>query len=109
MRSCREDHVRAAELLQALCGSDLLRVDVLVRAELTCELFFVRPARHGDRAEAHTRRILDREVTEPADPLNRDGVSRTRAAVAKRVERRDTCAEERPGIDRIDLLRNAHH
>ena len=51
-------------------------------AELTGELLFVRAARERHGAEAHARRVLNGQVTEPADALHRDGVPHARAAVA---------------------------
>src|SRR5205823_384078 len=63
----RQDQVGAAELLQALGGGYLVRVDVFVCAELTGQLLLVGAARDGDGPKAHPRCILDGEVAEPAD------------------------------------------
>lgn len=71
---------------------------------LAGELRLVGAARDSDGAEAHARRVLDREVTEAADALHRDGLTRARAAVAQRVERGHTGAQQRAGVDGREAL-----
>src|SRR6202022_1479519 len=94
-------------LLQPFGGADLLRVDVLLRAELLSELPLVRAARDGDGPEAHARGELDAKGTEAADALDRHGVARARTAVAERVVGGDSGAEQRRGFGGVQILGNA--
>src|SRR5438132_2218763 len=103
-----QDQVCPSELLQAFRGRDLLRIDVLVRAQLPDELRLVRTARDGDGPEAHARGELDGEVAKAADALDRHGIARPGAAVAERVVRRDARAEQRCYIDGLELLGEVH-
>src|SRR5262249_25855544 len=57
-----------------------------------------------DGVKAHARRVLDREVAEPTDPEDRDGLAGTRAAVSQRIVRGDPGAQQRPGVDRGQLV-----
>src|SRR6267143_4372694 len=103
----RQDEVGSPKLLQAFGRADLLRVDVLVRAELLSELPLVRAARYGDGPEAHARGELDAEMAEAADALDRHGVARARAAIAEGVVGRDAGAEQRRGFGGVQILGNA--
>src|SRR5712664_288440 len=102
-----QDQVGSSKPLQTLGRGDFVRVDVLVRPELLRELPLVRAARDGDGPEAHARGVLDAEVPEAADPLDRNGVARARAAVAERVVRREPGAEQRRRFGSADLLGDA--
>src|SRR5262249_40564398 len=76
---------------------------------LSREPFFVGSARDGHGSETHLAGVLNTEVAETSDSLHGDSVAAAGPAVAKGVERRDPCAEERTGFDRVQSLRNAGH
>src|SRR2546427_4042558 len=61
-----QDQVCPSELLQAFHGGGLLRIDVLLGAQLPDELRLVRAARDGAGPEAHARGELDGEGAKAA-------------------------------------------
>ena len=95
----REDHLRAAELVQLLGDVGGFGVDVVVRAKLFRQRLLVFAACDGDDLEAHLGRELDAEMAESADPENGDEVARPRDGLAQGVERRDARTQQRGGVD----------
>ena len=93
-----EDDLGAAQLGERLPGIACGAIDVGVRAELLRELGLVGPARDGDCVEAHPRRVLHAEMSEPANAVHRDEIAGARAAVPQRVEGRHPRAHERASI-----------
>src|SRR5829696_7957498 len=63
-------------------------------AQLSCQRFLIIPTIHRNRLEAHLPRVLNSEMTEPADAVNCDDVSRARAGITERVVDRDARAHE---------------
>src|SRR5262249_29542373 len=88
-------------------GSALFRVGVPVRAERRGELPLGGAARDGDGPESHAGGVLEGQVAEAADPLDRHGVARARSAVAERVVGGEARAEQRGHFRRVEVLRNA--
>jgi len=52
--------------------NQLSTVDVLVRTEFLRELLRLRAETNGDSPESHASRVLNPEVSESANPLDRD-------------------------------------
>jgi hypothetical protein len=64
-------------------------------------------------AGSHVARVLDSEMTQATAALERDEISRPRTRVAKRIEKRDSGAEQRRGLGGwlrpINLSRRSIH
>src|SRR6266568_2971761 len=78
----------------------------MMRAQFFRERLFVFPAtkRHG--FESHSPRVLDTEMSESADSLDRNNVTGPRARIAQRVEHRHPCAHERSRFFRWQFVGN---
>src|SRR5437879_3225710 len=76
------------------------------RAELLRERSFVLPARDRHCFKPHFGSELNAKMTESTDPEHADDIARSRAAVAKRVERRDPGAHERRAFHRRQIFRH---
>jgi hypothetical protein len=102
----RQDDLRAAELLQLLRHVLGGRVDVDVRAELLGQRLLVLAAgdRHG--LEPHLGRVLHAEVAEAADAEDRHDVARPRVGLAQRVVGGDARAQQRRGVDGVEVVRD---
>jgi hypothetical protein len=99
-----EDDARAAEALQRLGRVLGPGVDGVVRTELGSQLALVGAPGERDGLEPRRTCVLDAEVSQPADPLNRDEVTGAGAAVPRRVERRDASVERGRGVDGVETL-----
>ena len=77
-----------------------------MRAQFFRERLFVFPAtkRHG--FESHSPRVLDTEMSESADSLDRNNVTGPRPRIAQRVEHRHPCAHERSRFFRWQFVGN---
>ena len=102
-RSCRQNYLRAAQLLQFLSGVGRFAVDVHARSEFLCECRVFGSA--PDRRDLITKlvRELNSEMTQTADTLHRNQVAGQRAAVPQRIVRGNSGAEQRRGVTSLRL------
>src|SRR5436190_12694097 len=79
-------------------------VDEVVRTQFARQRLLIGAAsdRHGTEAEFVCE--LHPEMAEAADTQHRDDVTRHRSAVAERIERRDSGAEQRRGVEGAKLI-----
>ena len=89
---CGEDRLCAAHRRQRFGRVLCVAVDVVVGAELFCQLLFVAAAVDRNGAEALTRRELDSEMPTAADAVNGDDIAGTGASMAKSVKGGDAGA-----------------
>src|SRR6185369_15650271 len=75
-------------------------------AELTSQRFFVAASVDRHRFEAHPPRVLNAEMSKPANSMHRNQLSRARARISQRVVDRDTRAHERPCFLRRQFVRD---
>ena len=67
-----QNHVRAAKRLQTRAAAVVVcGVDVIVRAELLGQRFFVSAAADRNRAKTHLARVLNAQMAQAADALDR--------------------------------------
>ena len=104
----RDRLVGTAELLdrrhRVLAG----RVDCELCAELASELELLVDEIDCDHASAGDRRVLDREVAEPADAEDGDEVRRACARDLDCLVGRDAGAGQRRRVERVELVRHLH-
>src|SRR6185369_16007354 len=68
----------------------------MMRAELTSQWFFAVASVDRHRLEAHPPRVLNAEMSKPANSMNGNKLSRASARVSQRVVDRDARAHEWP-------------
>ena len=106
VRRRRENHARAAELLQFRRRIASIGINVMVRAQFSRQRFLVLASadRHG--LESHLPRVLNTEMSQSADAVHGDHIAAARAGIAQRVVDRDARAHERPRFLRRQVVRN---
>src|SRR6185503_13642888 len=77
-----------------------------MRAELARERLFVVAAIDRHRLKSHSPRVLNSEMAQSADAVNRDYISRPSTGVAQRVVNRNTGAHEWSGFLRRNFVRD---
>src|SRR5579864_4719065 len=80
--SCGRDGIGSAERSQLSSCVFRSTVDVFVRPELLRELLRFPTETNGDALKSHLSRVLNPEVTESADALDRDERTGTQAGIA---------------------------
>src|SRR2546428_8656640 len=75
-------------------------------AQFARQRFLVVSSVDGHRLEAHLPRVLNSQMPQSANTVDRDDLSSARAGVAQRVVHRDACAHERPCFLRGQFIRN---
>src|SRR6185312_3654998 len=75
-------------------------------AEFAGEVTFLGAARDRDGAKTHLDRELDTEMTQSANPEDRDQITGPGAGVAQRIEHGDSRARERRGVNRRQSIGN---
>ena len=88
------DQRRSPQLLQLLARIAFAGIDVLTRAQLPREGFLLRVARQGHDAVAEAACVLDGEVAEAAETLDRDRGSGGDVHVADGIEAGHAGAED---------------
>lgn len=83
-RGC-ENEVSAPKFLQGLGGRSGIGIEIFVSAQFLGQRFLVGAAPDGDGAKAHLAGVLNSEMAETADALDRDQVSGARSGIAQRV------------------------
>src|SRR6201997_175729 len=106
--SCGQDGIGSAERSQLSSCVFRSTVDVFVRAEFLGELLRLPTETYGHGPESHPSRVLNPEVTESADALDRDERTGTQAGIAQRIERRHTCTQERCSFDGFKTVGNRY-
>src|ERR1700745_2039446 len=103
-----EDGIGSAKCSQLSSCIFRSTVDVFVRPEFPCELLRLLTETYGHGPESHPSRVLNPEVTESADPLDRDERTGTQAGIAQRIERRHACTQERRSLDGFKTVGNRY-
>src|SRR5246500_2970873 len=106
--SCGQNGIGSAERSQLSSCVFRFTVDVFVRPELLRELLRLPTETNGHGPESHPSRVLNPEVTESADALDRDEPTGTQAGIAQRIERRHTCTQERRSLDGFKTVGNRY-
>src|SRR5207249_1058405 len=106
VRRRRQNHARAAQLLQFRRCLISARINVMMRSQLPCQRFLVPPSPKSHRHESHLPRVLNSQVSQSANAVHGHDVASPRARMAQRVEYGDARAHERPGFLRRQFIRN---
>ena len=104
-----QDHFGAAQLAQFRGGVLRLAIDVAHGAQLAGQRLLVFPARDRHGPEPRSSGVLNAEMAQAAEAKYGDQIARSRAAVAKAVERRHAGAHERRRLHRRQLARHHGH
>jgi hypothetical protein len=102
--SSGDDDLGTTELLELSGLVDLGGIEVDVGTEVLGELFFGGAGGESDGAVTHLAGVLDGQVTETSDTLDRNDLTRLDVHVAQRVEGGDTGAHERSSLSGVELL-----
>src|SRR5690349_13132223 len=77
-----------------------------MRAEFFCEFLLVVAAVDCDSPESHPPRVLNSEMAQPSDTVDRNNVSGASTGVAQRVVNRHPGAHERSSLFGQNVIRN---
>ena len=95
--------------MQRFGGSTSAGIHVFLRAEFSGQRCFVPTATDRNGTKAHLARVLNTQVTQPADALNSYQVAPTRSGIAQRVVNSDACAKQRGSLVGRQVIGNRGH
>jgi hypothetical protein len=77
-----------------------------MRAQFPGQWLFVSSTANRDRAETHLTRVLDPQMTQPADALHGNQIAGPRTGMSQRIEYGNTGAEQGRGFVRRQIVRH---